>query len=72
MNNRISVNRPEQVSTPPMQYAVAGTADMKLYAPQYMSGSYTEALDHYNNIVRKDPALAEQLQVISAYELSHN
>ena len=69
INNRVSLNAPEPVAIQPEQFAIANLSDMKLHSKELVTGSYTEALQFYNELVRKQPALKDQVQIVSDYEL---
>jgi hypothetical protein len=71
-NNRNSVNGPEAVGVTTEQFALANKSDMKLHSSELMAGSYTEAVQMYNNLVKKNPALKDEVQVVSHYELNLN
>ena len=72
ITNRESINAPEKVDPREDRFAIASSSDMTLYDSNLMVKSYTEALDHYNRIVRRDPAMAEQIQIVADYELNTN
>lgn len=72
INNRISMNAPEKVRVQEEQFAVANISDMKLHSNQMLTGSYTEALQFYNDLTRGKPELKEQVQIVSQYELNTN
>ncbi len=71
-NNRISVNAPDTVAVTAGSYAIAGTADMKLYGPSMIATSFTEARAMYNQLLQSQPALKGQIQIVSDYELNPN
>ncbi|WP_315820295.1 hypothetical protein [Paraflavitalea speifideaquila] len=71
-NNKLSSNAPEAVSMTTEQFAVAGKSDMKLYGKDMVAGSYTEAVQLYNKLVKDNPALKDEVQVVSHYELNPN
>ena len=62
VNNRVSLNAPEPVAIQPEQFAIANLSDMKLHSNELVAGSYTEALQFYNELVKKQPALKDQVQ----------
>jgi hypothetical protein len=70
INNRVSVNAPQQVEVTAERYAIASTGDMTLYRNNLIAGTYTEALDRYNRIIATEPELADQLQIVADYELN--
>ena len=72
VSRRVSVNAPDAVTVADGQYAIAGTADMKLFDPSLVTGSYTQALDKYNTLLAAQPALKGKLQIVSAHELNAN
>lgn len=71
-NNKVSSNAPEAINMKTEQFAVAGKNDMKLYSQEMTAGSYTEAVQLYNKLVEKNPALKDEVQVVSHYELNPN
>ena len=72
LKNRISLNAPEAVAIEPEQFVIANLSDMKLHSNELVAGSYTEAVQFYNELVKKQPALKDQLQIVSNYELNPN
>jgi hypothetical protein len=72
VNNRISINAPEAVYILEEQFAVANIADMKLHSSKMAAGSYTEAVQFYNTLVKEKPELKNKLQILSQYELNLN
>ncbi len=71
-NNRVSVNAPAKIVLKEEQYVIANVSDMKLYDEVITAASYTEALQHYNNLIIEKPELKDQLQVLAEYELNIN
>ena len=71
-NNRVSVNAPAKIVLKEEQYVIANVSDMKLYDEVITAASYTEALQHYNNLIIEKPELKDQLQVLADYELNIN
>ena len=69
-NNRVSMNAPEKITVKEEQYVIANISDMKLYDEVLIAASYTEALQHYNDLIIQQPHLADQVQVLSEYELN--
>jgi hypothetical protein len=72
LNNRVSLNAPEGVDIQAEQYAIANISDMKLHSNELVANSYTEALQFYNGLIKKQPGLKNQVQVVSQYELNRN
>jgi hypothetical protein len=72
VHSRTSVNAPEKVKTQEERYVIASTSDMTLYQKNLVAKSYTEAMDHYKQIIKSDPALADQIQIVADYELNVN
>lgn len=72
LNNRDSINAPQQIAIQEEQYVIANISDMKQYSSAPAAGSYTEAMQHYNELIRGKPELKDQLQVLSLYELNTN
>lgn len=71
-NNRVSANAPQSVAVETEQFVVANTSDMKLHSSTLVAGSYAEAAQMQDELVRKNPALKGQVQVVSHYELNPN
>ncbi len=72
INNRISINAPAPVNVYEEQFVIANVADMKLHNNTMIAGSYTEAQQFYNNLVKEKPELKDRVQIISQYELNPN
>ena len=73
LNNRVSVNAPAAVGIVKEEYVLANTSDMKQYAGATITGgSYTEVLQQYNQLVKINPQLKDQLQVLPTHELNLN
>jgi hypothetical protein len=72
VKNRISLNAPEAVAIEAEQFVIANLSDMKLHDNKMVAGSYTEALQFYNELVKKQPAIKDQVQIVSNYELNTN
>ena len=69
-NNRISVNAPAKIALKEEQYVIANVSDMKLYNEALTAASYTEALQHYNELIVQKPELKNSVQVLAEYELN--
>jgi hypothetical protein len=71
---RRSMNAPPQVTMPAEQYAVASVADLKAYTAAGEGArrfsTQAEAYQHHQDLVRRNPALAGQIQVVSDFELA--
>ena len=73
LNSRLSANAPDKVMVTEQQYAIAGISDLKLYNEEDVrAGSYTEVYQQYSNLIRRQPELSEQLQVVATYEVNMN
>ena len=72
LNNRISVNAPQEVSIDKEQYTLANVSDMKPFGSSSAAGTYTEVLQQYNNLVNTNPHLKDQVQILSSYEVNLN
>jgi hypothetical protein len=70
--NKISSNAPDSVTVPKDQFAIANVSDMKLYNADLIAGSYTEAKQQYEELISKNPALKDQVQILSNFELNMN
>ena len=59
---------------PAEQYTVANTADLTGYAASGETSltfsTQAEAYQHQQSLIRRNPALAGQIQVVSDYELA--
>jgi hypothetical protein len=71
---RQSLNAPPQVSLPADQFTVASVADLTGYAAAGESArtfhTEAEAYQHQKELIRSNPALAGQIQVVSQFELA--
>ena len=71
---RVSMNAPPPVELPKEEFVVASVADLTAYAQADASvqlfSSEAEAYQYKQNLIRTDPALAGQIQVVSHFELS--
>jgi hypothetical protein len=56
-----------KIETP--RYALVNVSDMQLHEADLWANSETEAYHLYQNLVTKNPALRDQIQVVSHYEL---
>jgi hypothetical protein len=45
---------------------------MKIHSEDLFAGSYSEAVDQYNDLMVKQPALKNKIQIVSQYELNMN
>ena len=70
--NKPSSNAPDAVAVPETRYAIANKSDMKLHSPGLVAGSYTEAKQQYEELINKNPAIKDQVQILSHYELNMN
>ncbi|SJM95715.1 conserved hypothetical protein [Crenothrix polyspora] len=70
--NRISVNAPQEVALKKEEYVIANMSDMKLYSENLVAGSYSEAAEMYSNLLTKQPALKNKIQILSHYERNLN
>jgi hypothetical protein len=69
-NNRVSINAPEKITVKEEQYVIANISDMKLHSSELVAASYTEALQHYHQLIVRQPELKNKVQVLSEYELN--
>jgi hypothetical protein len=69
-NKRVSVNAPDAVDLGRDGYAVASVSDLKPYHDVRMAGSYTEAAQMLDRLVKQQPSLKGKVQVVSEYELN--
>ena len=71
---RVSLNAPPEVTLPAEQFAVARVVDLKAYAAAGDAArrfsTEAEAHEHHKELLRRDPALAGQIQVVSHFELA--
>lgn len=72
VTNRVSANAPEKVSMANEKFAVANKSDMKLHKNGMQAGSYSEAVQMLNQLVKEQPGLKDQVQVVSNFELNPN
>ncbi len=70
--NRVSSNAPDPVGVVATKYAIANTSDLKLYAGSLVADSYSAAQDQYNNLLRTQPGLKGQVQIVLDHELNPN
>jgi hypothetical protein len=66
------MNAPQQVSIDKEQYTLANISDMKQFGSSPATGTYTEVLQQYNNLVTINPHLKDQVQILSTYEVNLN
>jgi hypothetical protein len=71
-NNRVSLNAPKKIALKEEQYVIANISDMKIFSEELVAGSYTEALQHYNDLIAQKPELKDSVQVLAEYELNTN
>jgi uncharacterized protein DUF6603 len=74
--NRVSMNAPPPVVLPKEAFAIAGMADLKSHlqsggAP-VLFATQSEAYQQQQELIRQDPVLAGQIQVVSQFELNLN
>ncbi len=74
--NRISLNAPAQVVLQQESFAIANTADLRSHV-QGMDGpvlfaTQAEAYQRHQELIRMNPALAGQIQVVSHFELNQS
>lgn len=71
---RLSMNAPGQVVLPSEQFAVASVVDLTAYVEAGVSArtfsTQTEAYQHQQELLRRNPDLEGQLQVVSHFELA--
>jgi hypothetical protein len=71
---RVSMNAPPPVSLPAEEFTIASTSDLKAYAAEggltRRFNTQAEAYQHQQNLIRRNPSLAGQIQVVSQYELA--
>ncbi|PSL35076.1 DUF6603 domain-containing protein [Chitinophaga ginsengisoli] len=70
--NRQSVNAPDAVAVQKDQYVVANVSDMKMHSAGMVANSYAEAVEMYNTLTAKQPALKNKVQILSQYEINNN
>jgi hypothetical protein len=73
---RVSMNAPPPVILPEETFAIAGVADLKSHlessgAP-VLFATQSEAYQTQEQLIRQNPALAGQIQVVSQFELNMN
>jgi hypothetical protein len=61
---------PAAVGIEEEQYVIASAANLRPYGPGARAGSYAEARQRYDDLLRAQPELKGQLQVLSTVELS--
>lgn len=69
-NNRVSMNAPAKIAIKEEQYVLANVSDMKLYDDALTAASFTEALQHYNDLLILKPEMKDKVQVLAEYELT--
>jgi hypothetical protein len=68
---RVSVNAPPPVELPKEKFVVATVTDLKAYGAAKQSfATEAEAYQYQQSLLRADPALAGQIQVVSHFELA--
>jgi hypothetical protein len=63
-------NAPAKVDTPKQQYMVVNTSDLSLYAPGAVADSQAGAYNLHDSLVKDNPSLKGNIQVVSAFELN--
>lgn len=66
---KVATNAPAKVSTPASQYKVVNTSDLSLHSAAAVAISETEAYALHDQIIRKNPALKNKIQVVTQFEL---
>lgn len=73
--SRKSLNTPPEVHLPAEEFAVASVADLTPYAAAGEAvksfRTEAEAYQHQKDLIRRNPALTGQIQVVSQYELAN-
>jgi hypothetical protein len=74
---RTSLNAPPAVVLPQEAFVVASTSDLKPHAGAAPGGkavfaTQAEAYQHYQDLLRQNPALSGQIQVVSQFELNQS
>jgi hypothetical protein len=71
---RVSMNAPPPVALPEERFTVASTVDLMPYAASgegpRVFATQAETYQHQQALIRNNPALAGQIQVVSQYELA--
>lgn len=70
--NRRSANAPQEVAVKKEEYVIANKSDMKMYSDNLVAGSYSEAMEMYSDLLVKQPALKNKIQILSQYERNMN
>ncbi|HMG93706.1 MAG TPA: DUF6603 domain-containing protein, partial [Chryseolinea sp.] len=71
-SNRMSANAPGKVAVAEEKFVIANVSNMKIHSNEMVTGSYTEAKQIYNDLIRTKPGLKDQVQIVSHYELNPN
>ena len=67
---RKSQSAPAEITIKSQQYALARKSDMGLVDIRYIANSQMEAFEMMRDLAEENPALASEVQVVSAYELN--
>lgn len=71
-SKRESANAPAKMVVDEEKFVVAQVSDMKLFDRKAVAASYTEANQYYQNLIRNNPVLKDQLQVLSVIDINPN
>jgi hypothetical protein len=52
------------------RFVVANVSDMSVLSTETGAATYTEAVQAYNDLIKQQPGLKGQLQVLSEFELN--
>lgn len=67
--NKSPLNAPVKTKVADQKYTVASNGDMKEFDQNMRAGSYAEVLESLNNIIKKKPEMADELQIVGIHEL---
>ena len=70
VSKKSASNAPAKVAIGKPSYSVVNVADMQLHAANTVAGSEAEAYSIHDRLIKQNPALKSQLQVVSQFELN--
>jgi hypothetical protein len=68
--NKSSLNAPVKTKVADQAYTVASSSNLKEFDESLRAGSYAEVLQSLNNIIKTQPAMADDLQIVGVHELA--
>lgn len=70
VNKKFGYNSPAKVDTPEQQFMVVNNSNLELHAPHLVATSEAEAYMMHDALIRSNPSLKNNIQVVSNFELN--